>query len=272
MGHAYSARCGFDAARAGGGRFLLRIEDIDRTRCRPEHEAALLADLRFLGLYWDGPIRRQSEHFADYEVHLAKLQALDLLYPCFCTRAEIAEAASAPNAADADLAHLGPTYPGRCRQLSAAEAARRVEEGHSYALRLHVEKALALLTRMGQPTLTWFDRGAGWVTAQPLLLGDVVLARKQLRTSYHLSVTVDDHLQEVTLVTRGEDLFHATHIHRLLQALLELKTPEYAHHPLLKDVAGQRLAKRRGSTSISALRAAGQSAEQLWAQLSLPPI
>ena len=272
MGHAYSARCGFDAARAGGGSFLLRIEDIDRTRCRPEHEAALLADLRFLGLYWDGPIRRQSEHFADYEVHLAKLQALGLLYPCFCTRGEIAEAASAPNAADADLAHLGPTYPGRCRQLSAAEAATRVEEGHSYALRLHVEKALALLARRGQPTLTWFDRGAGWVTAQPQLLGDVVLARKQLRTSYHLSVTVDDHLQDVTLVTRGEDLFHATHIHRLLQALLELKTPEYAHHPLLKDVAGQRLAKRRGSTSISALRAAGQSAEQLWAQLSLPPI
>ncbi len=277
LGHALSARCAIDAARQGGGRCLLRIEDIDRTRCRRELEDALRADLAFLGLFFDGPVRRQSEHFADYAAALQRLTALEVLYPCFCTRAdiaaEIAQAQSAPNAASADPQGLGPRYPGRCRSLPPHIVKERMGSGQSYALRLHLDKAVALAQRMtaGGGPLTWHDRRAGRITAAPELLGDVVLARREIPTSYHLAVTVDDDLQGVTLVTRGEDLFHATHIHRLLQALLGLSTPEYEHHQLLMDAAGRRLAKRSGSESIASLRASGHSAESLWARLGLAP-
>jgi glutamyl-Q tRNA(Asp) synthetase len=276
LGHAYSARCAFDAARAVGGRCLLRIEDIDRTRCRPELEAGLRADLTFLGLFFDGPVRRQSEHMVDYEQALRRLDGLGVLYPCFCTRAaiaaEIAQAPSARNAESADA--LGPRYPGLCRDLPRDEACRRIAAGQTYALRLCIDRALAVVQSgpSGSQPLVWHDRHAGRIVAEPQLLGDVVLARRDIRTSYHLAVTVDDHMQGVTLVTRGEDLFHATHIHRLLQALLGLDTPEYAHHRLLRDVGGQRLAKRSGAESIASLRAAGHSAAELWARIGLLPI
>ena len=205
------------AARAAGGRFLLRIEDIDRGRCREEFVAALIEDLRWLGLDWDGAVRRQSQHLADYRAALDRLEAMGLIYPCFCTRAEIAAALGAPQGPE------GPLYPGTCRALPPAERAARIAAGASYALRLDVAQALA---RTGP--LAWEDEAAGVVAADPLALGDVVLARKDAPTSYHLAVTVDDAAQGVTLVTRGADLFPSTHIHRLLQALLGLPVPRYA--------------------------------------------
>ncbi len=250
LGHAHSALHGWRAARAAGGRFLLRIEDIDKGRCRPEFEAAILEDLAWLGLDWDQPPRRQSDHMADYAGALERLDAEGLLYPCFCTRkeirAEIAGAAQAPHGPE------GPLYPGSCRGLGAAERRALIAEGRNYALRLDMEEAAA---RAGP--LAWTDLGRGQIAADPGSLGDVVLARKDVATSYHLAVTLDDALQGVTLVTRGTDLFHATHVHRLLQALLGLPVPEWQHHGLIADAAGARLAKRSDAHSIRALREAG---------------
>lgn len=256
LGHACSALIGWRAARAVGGRFLLRIEDIDSGRCRPQFEADLLEDLRWLGLDWDGPVRRQSEHGDDYRAALARLDHMGLIYPCFCTRrdiaAEIAAAPSAPHGPD------GPLYPGTCRRLSADERRRRLDAGAAYALRLDIGRAAALAG-----PLSWVDRRQGAQTAQPELLGDVVLARKDAPTSYHLAVTVDDALQGVTLVTRGEDLFCASHLHRLLQALLDLPVPEWSHHPLLTNERGERLSKRDGATALRGLRAQGMTPEQV---------
>jgi len=250
LGHAHSALTGWRAARRAGGRFLLRLEDIDQTRCRPEFAAAILEDLAWLGLDWDGPVRVQSEHFADYRAALDRLEAAALLYPCFCTRAaikaEMARAVAAPHGPE------GPLYPGTCRALEPAERARRVAVGESFALRLDVAAALA---RCGP--LFWEDEIAGRIAADPASLGDVVLARKEAPASYHLAVTVDDALQGVTLVTRGVDLFAATHIHRLLQALLDLPVPRWCHHPLLTDAAGRRFAKRDRAQTLRALREAG---------------
>ena len=261
LGHVRSALAGWRAAREADGRFLLRIEDIDHTRCRAEFADAIIEDVHWLGLDWDGPTRRQSEHFDDYREALAKLEAAGLLYPCFCTRreiqAEIARAGAAP--------HLGPggemgaPYPGTCRHLGAAERAARRASAADYALRLDVEAALA---RTGR--LYWREDGTR-VEADPAALGDVVLARKEIPTSYHLAVMVDDALQGVTLVTRGADLFAATHIHRLLQALLDLPTPRYRHHPLLTDAAGRRLAKRDRALTIRAMREAGRTPEEVLA-------
>jgi len=249
LGHARSALEGWRAARQAGGRFLLRLEDVDHTRCRAEYAAAIIEDLTWLGLDWDGPIRRQSEHFADYRAALARLEAAGLLYPCFCTRraiqAEIDRAGAAPQG------EMGAPYPGICRQLGASERAEKRGLAPDYALRLDVAAAMA---RCGP--LAWSEDGRR-VEAQPALLGDVVLARKEMPTSYHLAVTVDDALQGVTLVNRGADLFAATHIHRLLQALLGLPTPQYRHHPLLTDAEGRRLAKRDRALSIRAMRRAG---------------
>jgi glutamyl-Q tRNA(Asp) synthetase len=243
------------------GRFLLRIEDIDRARCRPEFDAAILEDLAWLGLAWDGPVRRQSEHLDDYRAALARLEAAGLVYPCFCTRrdilAEIAAAAGAPHGPD------GPLYPGTCRALSVGTRAARVAAGEGYALRLDVERARA---RAG--SLEWTDVDAGVVAARPELFGDVVLARKDTPTSYHLSVTVDDAVQAVTLVTRGEDLRPATDVHRLLQALLGLPTPAYRFHRLLTDAAGRRLAKRDRAETLRALREAGRSPAEVRAILA----
>ncbi len=253
VGHAYSALFAYQAAMNAGGRFLLRIEDIDRGRCRPEFETAILEDLAWLGLRWQEPVRRQSEHFADYRAALGKLDAAGLIYPCFCTRKEIAESAHAPHGPE------GPLYPGTCRGMDPVEQVERLARGEPHALRLDLEKALA---RIDGPLL-WHDREAGEVVARPETLGDAVLARKDTPTSYHLAVTVDDALQRVTLVTRGRDLFHATHIHRLLQALLDLPVPEYHHHHLLVNSRGRRLAKRDRDETIAALRDRGVRPEDV---------
>lgn len=252
LGHARSALEGWTAARERGGRFLLRIEDIDTGRCREEFVAAIFEDLAWLGLDWGAPVRRQSEHFADYRAALEQLRAMELVYPCFCTRQdiqrEIAGAVSAPHGPD------GPLYPGTCRHRPPSERRARMAAGASFAWRLDVAAAAG---RTG--ALQWLDEHAGLITADPQSLGDVVLARKDTPTSYHLSVTVDDHLQGVTLVTRGVDLFHATHVHRLLQALLGYEAPRYRHHALLTDASGRRLAKRDKAMTLRAMREAGQS-------------
>ncbi|WP_029011670.1 tRNA glutamyl-Q(34) synthetase GluQRS [Niveispirillum irakense] len=255
LGHALSALFAWDAAsQVPGGRFLLRIEDIDPHRCRPEFDAALREDLSWLGLSWPEPVRRQSEHMADYQAALDRLGALGVTYPCFCSRKDIAdEIARAGNAPHlVAMGPEGPLYPGLCRHLDRDAAAARVVAGESHAIRLDVAKAVALTG-----PLSWHDRGRGLIAADAGLLGDVVLARRDVPTSYHLSVVVDDALQGVTLVTRGEDLFHATHIHRLLQALLGLPVPDYHHHGLLMNEEGVRLSKRDGATALRALREAG---------------
>jgi len=255
LGHVRSAFVGWQAAREDAGRFLLRIEDIDHIRCRPEFEAAIVADLAWLGLTWDGAIRRQSEHFADYQGALNKLGEMGLLYPCFCTRreiqAEIARAGGAPQG------EMGWVYPGICRHLTPAERAAKLAAAADYALRLDVGAAME---RAGP--LVWVEEDRE-VAADPAVLGDVVVARKETPTSYHLAVTVDDALQGVTLVTRGADLFQSTHIHRLLQALLGLPTPRYRHHPLMVDAAGRRLAKRDGARSVRAMRQAGMTPREI---------
>lgn len=262
-GNAFSAL--FAARR--GQRFILRIEDIDPQRCKPEYEQAIYEDLAWLGLGWEQPVRRQSEHFADYQAALDRLAAQGLLYPCFCTRQDIARAGGAPQG------DYGPLYPGTCRYLSAAEQADRMAKGQPYALRLKTDEALA---QTGP--LFWHERGKGQQTAQPQLFGDVVLARTLrgvaganalMPASYHLCVTHDDALQGITLVTRGQDLFAATHIHRLLQALLDLPVPEYCHHPLLNDGTGKRLAKRDGVVSLRESRLSGIKPETLVASLNL---
>jgi glutamyl-Q tRNA(Asp) synthetase len=263
LGHAHSALFGWHSATDHGARFLLRVEDIDPGRCRPEYEADLLEDLAWLGLRWPEPVRRQSEHLADYRAALHRLDQLGVTYPCFCTRREIeqeiAAAGHAPHGPD------GPLYPGTCRALAPAERADRVAAGTPFATRLDTHRAQELTG-----PLTWRDRAAGEITATPEILGDAVLARKDVPTSYHLSVTVDDALQEITLVTRGEDLFHATHLHRLLQALLGYSVPEYHHHGLLTNERGERLAKRDKAVSLRALRAAGKTAAEVRAMAGFP--
>ncbi len=264
LGHALSALFAFRAAREGGGRFLLRIEDIDRTRCRPEFEAAVKEDLAWLGLTWEEPVRRQSEHFDDYRAALDRLEGMGVLYPCFCTRrqvqAEIAASPAAPHGPD------GPLYPGTCRALAAPERARRIAAGVPYAIRLD---AAAAIRRCG--ALHWHDHRRGRQAAAPERLGDVVLARKEVPASYHLAVTIDDALQGVTLVTRGADLFDATHVHRLLQALLDLPVPEYHHHPLLTGADGKRLAKRDRAATLRELRAAGRTPAEVLAMALAGP-
>ena len=259
LGHAHSALLAWRRAREAGGRFLLRLEDIDATRCRDDYADAVLADLAWLGIDWDGAVRRQSAHFADYRAALDGLAARGFVYPCFCTRAaiqaEIARAGSAPHGPE------GPLYPGTCRGLAAVRRAARIAAGEPYALRLDVARAVA-----AAGTLSWIDEQEGAVRADPASHGDVVLARKEMPTSYHLAVTVDDALQDVTLVTRGEDLFTATHIHRLLQALLDLPVPRYLHHRLLTDASGRRYAKRDRALTIAALRDAGNSPAEVRAR------
>ena len=242
LGHALSALLNFDMARAAGGRLLLRIEDIDETRCRPEYEQAIYDDLAWLGIAWEQPVRRQSEHFDDYRAALARLEAQGLLYPSFESRAEIAALVAERERAgawprDPDGA---PIYPGDAKSMAPAERERRIEAGERYALRLDMAAAMA---RAG--ALSWTETGqgpggeTGAVAATPAAWGDVVLARKETPTSYHLSVVVDDALQGVTHVVRGQDLFCATSVHRLLQALLGLPAPAYHHHRLMLDADGE---------------------------------
>ena len=264
LGHAHAALAAWSAARGAGGRFLLRIEDIDGTRCRPEFAAAILEDLGWLGLDWDGEVRVQSRHMAEYRAALDRLAARGLLYPCFCTRAaiarEVAAAGAAPHGPD------GPPYPGTCRRLAPAVRAARVAAGEPHALRLDMAAALAL----APAGLSFEEAGAGRIRCDPAPFGDVVLARKEVPASYHLCVTHDDALQGVTLVTRGVDLQPATHLHRLLQALLGWPEPRYAHHRLLADAEGRRLAKRDGAPSLRALREAGHSPAGLRALAGFP--
>jgi glutamyl-Q tRNA(Asp) synthetase len=258
LGHAYSA---FDAAEAGrDGRFLLRIEDIDATRCRPEFTTAIEEDLAWLGLEWETPVRRQSNHLDDYAAALSKLDAMGLLYPCVLSRKELAAAVGPENA---DLAAVTDTD----RLLDPAVYAERLASGRPRALRLRMAQAIA---QTG--SLTWTDDHHGPQAARPERHGDVVLARKETPTSYHLSVTVDDALQGITLVTRGMDLFHSTDVHRLLQALLDLPTPRYRHHGLLVDPDGTRLAKSRASPSLRSLREAGRTPEEIRAKSERYPI
>jgi len=262
VGHAYAATIARQAARdADNGRFLLRIEDIDIGRCRPEFETAIVEDLAWLGLQWDEPVRRQTEHMDDYAAALAQLDDADLLYRCFCTRAQIkAEIAGADRAPHGPE---GPVYPGTCRHVSRAESTARKNAGAPFALRLDMAAAVK---RAGP--LTWHDQTRGTITAQPDQFGDPVVARKDVPTSYHLSVTVDDHLQGVMLVTRGVDLFEATHLHRLLQALLGFEPPRYAHHPLLMSRGGKRFAKRDHAATLRAMRDAGVTADELCTALA----
>ncbi len=250
LGHAYSAWLAHQRAVESGGRFLLRIEDIDSTRCKPEFTEGILEDLAWLGLSWEEPVRVQSQHLADYAAALQELESRNLVYPCFCTRKaileEIERSGAAPHGPE------GPVYPGTCRNLSADECKTRRDHGQPHSLRLDLAAALDLTG-----PLTWIDRHAGKIPATPEELGDVILGRKDIGTSYHLSVTLDDARQGITLVTRGTDLFHATHIHRVLQAVLDLPVPSYEHHPLLTDETGRRYAKRDQSQTLKALRESG---------------
>jgi len=260
LGHALSALLNFDMARAAGGRFLLRMEDIDVSRCRPHYADAICEDLSWLGLTWEQPVRRQSAHLDDYRAALARLDALGLIFPSFETRGEIARLVARRDTQgtwprDPDGS---PLYPGDARSLSVAERKAGMQSGKSYALRLDMAAAVA---RAGP--LTFVETGAGpqretgTVSAAPHMWGDVVLARKETPTSYHLSVVVDDARQGVTHVVRGGDLFWATSVHRLLQALLGLSSPAYHHHRLLLDDAGKKLSKSTKATSLRALRAGG---------------
>jgi glutamyl-Q tRNA(Asp) synthetase len=250
LGHALAALVAWDFAARNATTFLLRIEDIDRTRCRREYEDDLMDDLHWLGLSWPEPVRRQSEHLDDYAAALDRLRALGVVYPCFCTRAaierEVAAMTSAPHGPE------GPLYPGTCRALGDGERDARLAAGTGHAWRFDVAQATALAG-----PLEWHDQRHGRHPARPEVLGDVVLARKDIGTSYHLAVVVDDAAQEISLVTRGEDLLPCTHLHRLLQHLLGLPVPEWAHHPLVRDADGRRLAKRDHATSLRTLRAQG---------------
>ncbi len=260
LGSGFSALYAYKAAKSTGGRFLLRIEDIDEARCRPEFTEALYEDLTWLGLTWEQPVRIQSAHLEDYADALGQLHEQDLLYPCFCTRRDIAleieAAGGAPHGPD------GPIYPGTCRALGSVERAERISAGEPHAWRLDMAEAVR---RTG--TLAWHDVKAGRVEAHPARFGDIVLARKDTPTSYHLSVTWDDHLQGITLVTRGLDLFDATDVHRLIQYLLDLETPTYDHHRLILDTNGKRLAKRERSTTLAHMREDGRTLRDVYAMM-----
>jgi len=256
LGHAFSAWQAWGRARAEKGRFLLRIEDTDLERCTPDYEAAIFEDLTWLGLEWELPVMRQSQQFDRYRTALATIREKGLAYPCFCTRSEIRreieQAGGAPHGPPGDYG--GPVYPGTCRRLADGLRQERLDRGDAHAWRLDVTAAA---TRYGK--LTWTDEKTGKIDADPMTFGDVVLTRKETPTSYHLSVVVDDAYQDITLVVRGSDLFTATHTHRLLQAILDLPTPTYHHHPLLLDDEGRRFAKRDKALTLRALREAGHS-------------
>jgi glutamyl-Q tRNA(Asp) synthetase len=266
LGHAFSALLNHDMARAGSGRLLLRIEDIDAERCRPEFEAAIFEDLDWLGVRWEADVRRQSDHFQTYRDAVDRLEAQGLVYPSFESRAEIARLVverekEAPWPRDPDGA---PLYPGDAKHLSAAERTKRIASGIPFALRLDMERALA---QAG--SLDWTESGhgpggeTGSIAAAPQAWGDVVLARKEMPTSYHLAVVVDDALQGITHVVRGEDLFWSTSVHRLLQALLGLPAPTYHHHRLILDSDGKKLAKSTQATGLRELRAQGVTPDEI---------
>jgi glutamyl-Q tRNA(Asp) synthetase len=273
LGHAYSALLNFDLARRAGGRFLLRIEDIDATRCRPEFEAAIYEDLAWLGITWETPVRRQSQHFSSYRAAVERLVAEGLIYQSFESRAEIARLIAqreteAPWPRDPDGA---PLYPGAAKLLSADERTRLIAQGVPYALRLDMAAACARVKDLG-----WTETGegpdgeTGAVAARPEAWGDVILARKETPTSYHLSVVIDDALQGVTDVVRGRDLFWSTSVHRLLQHLLGLPQPAHRHHPLVLDAAAQKLSKSTSATGLRELRSEGATPADIRKSVGLP--
>lgn len=256
LGHAYSALFTWDMAQHLGGTALLRIEDIDLARCKPEFDAAIQEDLHWLGLEWPEPVLRQSGRFRAYEEAAERLGEKGLIYPCFCSRREIAAAAKG---ADPDGA---PLYPGTCRDIAPQEAKRRIAAGEAVQWRLHMARAVALT---GPLQVSMFDRdgSTGSRKAEPALWGDAVLVRKDTPTSYHLSVVVDDAFQGVTHVTRGMDLYRATALHRLLQSLLVLPSPVYCHHELVLDEGAEKLSKSKGAPSLLSLREAGVTAAEV---------
>ena len=266
LGHAYAALFAWTAAARANGRFVLRIEDIDRTRCRPEFTEAIFEDLAWLGLDWSPQVRRQSAHMDDYARALAHLDSLGAIYPCFCTRgdirAEIERSGKAPHGPD------GLHYPGVCRGLDDAARRRRVRAGEPHAWRLDCRRAAEIAG-----ALVWRDRKSGEQRVDPREHDDVVVARKDVPTSYHLAVTLDDALAGVTLVTRADDLFPVTAVHRLLQALLGLATPVWHHHPVITDANGVRLAKRNRAMTLRSLRRAGKTPAQVRAMVGFdrPP-
>jgi glutamyl-Q tRNA(Asp) synthetase len=273
LGHALSALLNFDMARVAGGRFILRIEDIDAVRCRPEYERAIYEDLAWLGIVWEEPVRRQSEQIQDYRAALAQLQGQGLLYPSFESRAEIAALVAARGRhgdwpRDPDGA---PLYPGRESDLDGPERRRRLAAGEPHALRIDMAQAVATTGK-----LSWTETGAGpagesgIVAAAPERWGDVVLGRKELPTSYHISVVVDDARQGVTDVVRGQDLFWSTSVHRILQALLGLPAPLYHHHRLILDVDGRKLSKSTRATALRELRAAGVTVSEIRRMIGPP--
>jgi glutamyl-Q tRNA(Asp) synthetase len=260
LGHALSALLNFDMARATGGRFLLRIEDIDATRCRPEFEQAIYEDLAWLGILWEQPVRRQSEHLARYSEALARLNERHLTFPSFESRAEIARLVGDRESharwpRDPDGA---PLYPGTARQMPEAERVARIGRGDAYAIRLDMVRAMEW-----DGPLTWTEAGSGpagetgIVAADPAAWGDVIVARKETPTSYHLAVAIDDAAQGVSHVVRGQDLFWSTSVHRLLQELLGLPEPVYHHHRLIMDADGRKLSKSTMATGLRELRAGG---------------
>lgn len=271
LGHALSAIVGFDMAQRLGGRFLLRIEDVDVTRCREEYVTGIVEDLTWLGLTWEEPVLRQSQHFATYVEAAQFLESQGLLYPCFASRSEI-EAAETPGAVDPDGA---PLYPGLHRQLPREEIDARMQRGERFALRLDMQRALAKAReRLAGAPLTFIELDADGtsqiVEAHPERWGDAVILRKDVPASYHLAVIVDDARQGVTHVTRGRDLYAATDLHRLLQVLIGLPEPVYHHHRLLTDADGKKLSKSAGDTALAELRAGGISPADIRAMLGRP--
>jgi len=263
LGHIYAAHQARAKAHDSGGKFLIRLEDIDPQRCRDEYAKSIIEDLTWLGLTPDASIRSQSQHLAEYAATLEALREKDLLYPCFCSRAAIAREAAAsahaPHAPDG-----APIYPGTCRDLPPSEAAARIANHAPHLFRLNMRRALACLPANGA-NLQYFEQSDGWCPCTPDIFGDVVLARREIPASYHLCVTHDDALQNITLVTRGTDLRPATSIHRLLQEILKYPAPQYAHHPLLTAPNGQRLAKRDRAQTIASLRAGGLTPSEILA-------
>jgi glutamyl-Q tRNA(Asp) synthetase len=275
LGHACSALLNFDMARELGGRFLLRIEDIDAARCRPEYEAAIYEDLAWLGLRWEEPVRRQSEHFGEYRAALANLADRHLTFPSFESRTEIARMV-----ADRDVRERWPrdpdgvpVYPGAARQLKEDERQQRIARGEPYAIRLDMRAAIEWTG-----PLDWWEMGAGkvgeggYVGAHPADWGDVILARKEMPTSYHLSVVVDDAAQGVTHVVRGLDLYRSTDVHRQLQALLDLPAPIYCHHGLIRDEEGRKLSKSTQATGLRELRAQGATVQDIRKMVEFKPV
>jgi glutamyl-Q tRNA(Asp) synthetase len=261
LGHAYAAVFAYELAMEKGGRFLLRFEDIDVTRVRDQYYLAIERDLVWLGIHWDGTPIRQKDRLPAYTDSLQKLKSLHVVYPCFCTRREIQQELKsvihAPHGPEGEA-----MYPGTCRDLTPTERAERIGQGQAHCWRLDARRAIELTG-----PLVFEDQIKGRLDVDPLLLGDVVLARKDIATSYHLAVVTDDHFQGVTDVTRGEDLLSSTHVHRILQSLLGLAVPVYHHHRLIVDEAGKRLAKRDDAVSLATLRDQGKKREDILAML-----